>query len=159
MNPEQPVVNVIPASLFLAILWPPCGVMHLILVRTGAAQDFFDLRYVTSAETLVEANPDILLIIRQGEMDEMFLYNIDQFLLRGGRAMVFLDPWNETFVAASTAAASITGGMTERSDLASLLDRWGVSLLDNAVVGDREMARVVNAGRGTDRHPTRPGWR
>ena len=150
-NPEQPVVGVISSK---PVFGNPLAAMRgdapdpwFALVQ---AQDFFDLRYVTSAETLVEANPDILLIIHPGEMDEMFLYSIDQFLLRGGRAMVFLDPWNETFVAASTAAAGITGGMTERSDLASLLDRWGVSLLDNAVIGDREMARVVNAGRGTE---------
>ena len=154
-NPEQPVVGVISSK---PVFGNPLAAMRgdapdpwFALVQ---AQDFFDLRYVTSAETLVDADPDILLIIHPGEMDEMFLYAIDQFLLRGGRAMVFLDPWNETFVAASTAAAGIRGGMSERSDLSPLLEKWGISLLDNAVIGDRDMARIVNAGRGTAVIPT-----
>ena len=39
---------------------------------------------------------DVLVLTEPGEISKTTLYAIDQFILRGGRVLAFLDPFNET---------------------------------------------------------------
>ncbi|MEQ9488845.1 MAG: Gldg family protein [Alphaproteobacteria bacterium] len=147
-NPELPVVGVISDK---PVFGDPMAQM-----RGGSSdpwaivdqmEDFFDVRYVYDAETLLEDSPDILLIIHPKAFDPDFAYAIDQHLLRGGRAIVFYDPWNETN---ANAPASGPGGPAVESSFEPFFDRWGVRISGDAVVGDRGSAQMVNAGDGTN---------
>lgn len=79
-------------------------------------------------------------------MDENLLYAIDQFLLRGGRAMIFLDPWNETTAGIRNTAPGVPLPYPIASNLDRLLNPWGITIPSDVVVGDRALGRLVNAG-------------
>jgi gliding motility-associatede transport system auxiliary component len=85
--------------------------------------------------------PDVLMIVHPGNLSDKDYYNIDQYLLRGGKALIFVDPYNET-------AATHRGQFPERvtSDMDRLLKHWGIEMVKDRVVGDRRYARMVNAG-------------
>ena len=105
-------------------------------------QDQFDLRQIWAMEDIWKEKPDILMIVHPGQFEDEDYYHLDQYLLRGGKAMIFLDPYNES------AAARQGGGFPERiaSELKRLLDHWGVEMVEKRVVADRQFARMVNAG-------------
>ncbi|MDJ0683922.1 MAG: Gldg family protein [Alphaproteobacteria bacterium] len=146
-NPEQPIVGVISGkNLFgdpMAALRGAAPEPYYAIVQ---AQDFFDLRLVNSAEALLDADPDMLLIVHPPELDDPFLYAIDQFLMERGRALVFLDPFNESAAGAQPMAPGMPPTGAVSSNLARLLEGWGVSVTPEQIVGDRQLGRVVNAG-------------
>ncbi len=85
--------------------------------------------------------PDVLMIVHPGNLSDKDYYNIDQYLLRGGKALIFVDPYNET-------AAMHRGQFPERvsSNMDRLLKHWGLEMVKDRVAGDRHYARMVNAG-------------
>jgi ABC-type uncharacterized transport system involved in gliding motility auxiliary subunit len=66
--------------------------------------------------------------------------------MRGGRAMVFVDPHAEGEMGRPGMAAQT--GLTG-SNLKKLFDTWGIEMVEGKVAGDRIAARRVNAGTET----------
>jgi gliding motility-associatede transport system auxiliary component len=100
-----------------------------------------DVRQIYDFADIWKDKPDVLMIVHPGKLSDKDYYNIDQYLLRGGKALIFVDPYNET-------AATHRGQFPERvtSDMDRLLKHWGVEMVKDRVVGDRRYARMVNAG-------------
>lgn len=145
-NPERPVIGVISGK---QVFGNPMAAMRgedpdpwAIMMQ---AMEFFELSYIYSAETFVEADPDLLLIIHPTDIHERLLYAIDQFLLRGGRAMMFVDPWNESASATQRVPGAPQGFVDSTGPLRPLFDIWGVEVPTGAVIGDRSLARVIGA--------------
>jgi ABC-type uncharacterized transport system involved in gliding motility auxiliary subunit len=84
--------------------------------------------------------PDIgvLMIVQPGAMTPAQLYAIDQFVLRGGHVLVFVDPNSEI----ASDGQEESGGPAS-SDLPSLFRAWGVAYDPNKVVADRDLAQQV----------------
>jgi len=83
---------------------------------------------------------DILLVIHPKELPEKTLFAIDQFVLKGGRAIICVDPYcfedkPEPFANQAERFARSRG-----SDLNVLMRSWGVEMPENTFAGDREMA-------------------
>ena len=102
----------------------------------------FDVRQIFAFDELWKEKPDAVMIVHPGDLDDQDYYNLDQYLLRGGRAMIFVDPYNEA------AGARQLSPMPERitSDIDRLLNHWGIELVKDRIAGDRRFARMVNAG-------------
>ena len=100
-----------------------------------------DVRQIYDFEDIWKEKPDVLMIVHPGTLSDKEYYNIDQYLLRGGKALIFVDPYNET-------AAGRRGQFPERvsSDMDRLLKHWGIEMVKDRIVGDRRYARMVNAG-------------
>ena len=102
-------------------------------------------RVQTDADTIAE-DIDILMIVHPQELPPQTLYAIDQFVLGGGRALVFVDPNSDT----QTQIALSGGGYrdTMASDLPGLLNAWGVDYDPSQVVTNREQALYVTLQAG-----------
>ena len=105
-------------------------------------QQFFDVTDLEPTFTAVPADTDVLLIVHPPALGAAQLYAIDQFVLGGGRAAIFLDPYSE----AAAPTAGSPQGPPVASDLGPLLAAWGVTLEPGRVVGDVEQAQRVNVG-------------
>lgn len=104
-------------------------------------QDQFDVRQIFAIEDVWKEKPDVLMLVHPGDLDDEDYYNLDQYMLRGGKAILFVDPFNES-------AAARQRGIPQSiaSDLKRLLDHWGVEIVKDRVAGDRRFAPMVNAG-------------
>jgi gliding motility-associatede transport system auxiliary component len=104
-------------------------------------QDQFDVRQIFTLEEIWKEKPDVLMLVHPGDLDDEDYYNLDQYMLRGGKAIVFVDPFNES-------AAARQRGIPQSiaSDLKRMLDHWGVEIVKDRVAGDRRFAPMVNAG-------------
>jgi ABC-type uncharacterized transport system involved in gliding motility auxiliary subunit len=87
---------------------------------------------------------DILLVIHPKELSEKTLFAIDQFVLKGGRAIVFVDP--RCFVDRASNPMGRQAGEPS-SDLNSLLRKWGVEMLAGEFAGDRSLAMYAQVER------------
>ena len=90
---------------------------------------------------------DVLMLAHPPELTDWQLWQIDQFILRTGRALILLDP------AAKTSQGTGPFNMTNRqirSDLDRFSEVWGVSLAEDAIA-DTETALSIEADAGDGR--------
>ncbi len=107
---------------------------------------FFDLKTIDQDAATIPDDVKALVIVHPQNLPQKTLYAIDQFVLRGGHALVFVDP-NAEGQLLRPGPAQQTGFTA--SDLKPLLDAWGIEMVPGKVAGDRLAARRVNAGTET----------
>ena len=88
---------------------------------------------------------DILLIIHPKELPEKTLFAIDQFVLKGGRTIVCIDPFCYADTPDQT-AMQMGMQLSRSSDLNRLLRTWGIEMPENTFAGDKNLAesRAIN---------------
>jgi ABC-type uncharacterized transport system involved in gliding motility auxiliary subunit len=106
---------------------------------------FFEIQRIDRDATVIPESVNVLMLVHPRDLPEPTLYAIDQFVLRGGRVLAFVDPHAEGEMSRPGPAAQT--GQTG-SDIPVLLKAWGVELVPGKVAGDRQAARRVNAGDG-----------
>ncbi|RED45103.1 GldG family protein [Aestuariispira insulae] len=142
-HPELPVVGVVTgAQVFGDYGMMMQGREPQPWAAIAQAQEFFTVEQLFTPEDFLEYQPEILMVIHPRELGDEMLYAIDQFMMRGGRAVMFLDPWYET------AAGGRPGMVPENSEtaLTKLFDKWGISIEAGKFAGDIKIGREVNAG-------------
>lgn len=110
-------------------------------------QELFDLTDLDPAFETLPEGLDLLLLIHPPELGTRQRYLIDQYVLRGGRAVVLLDPYSEAAAIASPFPGA-PGGAPASSNLPGLLGAWGVEFTAEEVVADADLAQRVNFGGG-----------
>ena len=93
----------------------------------------------------------LLIVIHPRDFSPRLQYAIDQFLLRGGRLMVILDPNARVDMASPVNRFGQQPQLA--SDLPELLKKWGVEYDASKVVGDHLYASQVNTGQGVMSFP------
>jgi len=111
----------------------------------------FDVHEIGAGFDKVPADVDVLMVVQPQNLAPKTLFAIDQFVLSGGRALVFVDPYSE-FQTAHPSMLSPPGGPTD-SDLDPLFKAWGIELVKGKVAADQARARKVNAGTGARQIP------
>ncbi|MFC6440574.1 Gldg family protein [Bowmanella sp. JS7-9] len=113
---------------------------------------FTQLEQLYEVETLgndaqsIPEETDVLMLVAPKGYSEALLVAIDQYVLAGGKAMLFLDP-----VAESDPMAMFAPPAAE-NPLASLLAAWGVSFDPNAVLLDAQNGLEIRTQNGVERH-------
>jgi ABC-type uncharacterized transport system involved in gliding motility auxiliary subunit len=105
-----------------------------------------EVRSLNTEFDKVPDDVDVLMVAHPQNLSDKTLYAIDQFVLRGGRALVFVDPDSQT--QQMHPSQLNPPGMPADSDLAKLFKAWGVEMVPKMVAGDLQAARKVNAGTG-----------
>ncbi|MBM3490784.1 MAG: ABC transporter [Alphaproteobacteria bacterium] len=150
-DPKKPVVGLITGHQMNAEVSPMMQVgggnppWPIVTQIRGA----FDLKFIDPGSAELPAGVDVLLIVHPPALSPRLQYAIDQYVLGGGKALVYVDPFSEVAMAfgQQRGAMGMGGarGQTE-SDLPELLKAWGVKLEANRIVGDWQAAQEVNAG-------------
>ena len=108
-------------------------------------QQIFDLRPLEQDFDSVPSNIDALLIAHPKALSQATLYAIDQFVMRGGRVIAFVDPLSEISQLESQETGQPVQGATFKSDL-WLLKSWGATYNPDEVVLDGARAQKVQYG-------------
>lgn len=96
--------------------------------------------------TKIPDEMDTLLVIHPKDIPEDMLYLIDQFVLRGGRLIAFIDP--VCLADAEGGTPDPRGYMAARSDLNRLTKAWGYEMDGAVVVADPRAATPVRFSSG-----------
>ena len=95
---------------------------------------------------------DVLMLVHPQNLPDKTLFAIDQFVLKGGKVLVFVDPLSE--LQASHPSQLNPPGSPTASNLERLFKSWGFEVPANTVAGDRRDAQRV--GVPGSRGGTRP---
>ncbi|HME23969.1 MAG TPA: Gldg family protein [Acetobacteraceae bacterium] len=149
-NPKRPVIGVMsslpldgdPRMMMMAMRGQaPAGgqpyASTMLLRQTN------QVKMVNTDAQVIDPDIQVLLVAEAQNLSDATLYAIDQFVMRGGRLMVMVDPWSE----AMAAAPSPTGmpPSDTSSNLKKLFDAWGIVFDPTKVVGDLTGAWRVRA--------------
>lgn len=104
-------------------------------------RESYSIRQIGQVFSKIDPDVDLLLVVHPGDLGEQELYAIDQFVLRGGKLILFVDPFLET---APTIQSMPGTTLAATSNLEKLLKAWGVDFDPTKVVADRSFAQRVS---------------
>jgi ABC-type uncharacterized transport system involved in gliding motility auxiliary subunit len=101
------------------------------------AQDY-DVRRIAPTAKGLDADLDTLIVVHPKNLPETMLYALDQFVLRGGRLVAFVDPLCVVDPGEDPSSPFGMGGMGggRSSTLGKLFDAWGVKYEQDKIVAD-----------------------
>jgi ABC-type uncharacterized transport system involved in gliding motility auxiliary subunit len=137
-NPKRPVIGVM-SSL------PLDGDPRMMMMTHGqrGGQPYAvstmlrqtnQVKTVPTDAQVIDPDIQVLLVAEAQNLSDATQYAIDQFVMRGGRLMVMVDPWSEAL--AATPSPTGMPPMDTHSDLKKLFDAWGIEFDPTKVVGD-----------------------
>jgi ABC-type uncharacterized transport system involved in gliding motility auxiliary subunit len=105
----------------------------------------FEVRPVDVNSDLIGSEIDLLMVIHPKSLSEKTMYAIDQFVLKGGRAIVMVDP---TCMADNqqNMANPYMSMMNRSSDLPALFKSWGIDYQANKLAADINLGTQVTWG-------------
>jgi ABC-type uncharacterized transport system involved in gliding motility auxiliary subunit len=106
----------------------------------------YDVREVSPSAESIDADLDALIVVHPKDLPDRMLYALDQFVLRGGRLIAFLDPFCVMDNQADPSAGQF-GMPTRASNLQRLLAAWDVSYNPSKLAADQDAATYLR-GRG-----------
>ena len=153
-NPDLPVVGLITQLDIDGGFDPVRGQATAPWMVMEYIRQLYEVRRVDiagiDANNHIDDEVDILMVVHPQDLSEEILYQIDQYIMRGGAIMLFLDPNADSMVTQSPQGTLIPAGM--RSELPRLLEAWGIAFENDKVLTDNELAlRVV---MGQSRRPS-----
>ena len=153
-NPHRPVVGIassLPLDGNVRAAMSGRGRMGEPWVVLRQLQQAFEVRWLGEDPREIDGDLDVLVLVHPTGLSDRSLYAIDQYLLSGGKALIFVDPHAEGMATRPPMGPPKPAA----SDLEPLFDAWGVELVDGKVAGDLRFARQVNAGTGRRIEPAR----
>ncbi|MDH5731592.1 MAG: GldG family protein, partial [Gammaproteobacteria bacterium] len=158
MSPKQKVVGLM-SSLPLISAAP-----QMPFAQNGPSGDwtivtqlkqFFKVEPLQIDTESIPDNIDVLMLVHPKTLSDKTQYAIDQFVLNGGRAIVFVDPHSEADEPPGRDPQNPFANMNvpRNSSLDKLFAAWGIELSDGLVALDRRAATRVNAMVGRRPQP------
>ena len=152
-NPERPAVGLITGLPIAGSPMSQSGrgqndawtIYNLLLAAV-------DVRQIISTATSVPEGIDVVVLVHPKHLTDETLYALDQFVLRGGKLLVFVDPHSEG------EAQNVRDPRRGRppagfaSNLGRLFEAWGIEMPAGELAGDSSLARRVQV---PDRSQTR----
>ncbi len=146
-NPDRKTIGLISSLPMEAGYDPASQSMREQWVVYEQLSQLFKIEKIDAqAETLPD-DLDVLVLVHPRNLDDKMLYQLDQFVLRGGRLLAFIDPMAESDRGnPSDPMAQMQAGSS--STLGPLLDAWGIQFSPTKALGDLE----YGVGNGNQRH-------
>jgi ABC-type uncharacterized transport system involved in gliding motility auxiliary subunit len=147
---EKPVVGLLTSAPVSGGFNPQTQQPTQAWVSVEQAQQLLEVRTLPPSLLKVDDDVDVLWIVHPQDLEESTLYAIDQFVMRGGRALVFVDPNAEVLGGADPTGFGLPSGSS--STLEPLLAAWGVKFDSASVVADNRYALSIGSRFQTTRH-------
>lgn len=105
-------------------------------------EEFFEVRQLKTNVENIDNDIDVLMVVHPKDLKLRTRFAIDQYVLNGGKAMVFVDPLAESDPVRPDPESPATMPDFD-SELPALLEQWGVKILDEKIAGDINAAMHV----------------
>ncbi|MDW8479894.1 MAG: Gldg family protein [Xanthomonadales bacterium] len=148
-RPKRPVVGLLSQLPIGAGFDPATRQMREPQVIVDELRQLFELRELNHGVTEIPEEVRVLVLVHPKNLSDDTLYAIDQFVLRGGRLLVFVDPYAELDDGGVNPEDPMSAMFASRaSNLAKLFDAWGIAFPADKVVLDRGAALQVSIAPG-----------
>tara|TARA_B100000953_G_scaffold295944_1_gene287855 strand:+ start:4189 stop:6066 length:1878 start_codon:yes stop_codon:yes gene_type:complete len=110
----------------------------------NALKEFFEIIDLNENIDALNQKIDVLMLVHPKKLNTETLYAIDQYLLKGGKAIIFLDPLAEQDRTQPDAASPSVMPILY-SYLDEILEKWGLEISKEKIVADINAAMRVQA--------------
>jgi ABC-type uncharacterized transport system involved in gliding motility auxiliary subunit len=143
-NPKKPVVSWLSILPMQGGFDPRNGQPREPWTVYSEAQQLFDLRPLEPNATKIDPDTNVLVLVHPKNLSPATEFAIDQYALRGGHILLFVDPLAENDVSGADPQNPMAALTADKSShLDTLLKAWGVGFDPKMVVADREHALAV----------------
>ena len=142
-QPQKPVIGVL-SSLPLNV-----GAGGMAAALQGRAQPYvaweqlaqnYKTRLIDANFTTLPKGIRVLMIVQPNKLNAVQRYAIDQFVLKGGHALIFVDPRSDLALASGDGGQPVAPAS---SNLPQLFKAWGIGFNPEKVVLDGRLAQQV----------------
>ena len=152
-HPQRPVVGLISTLPINSQFDPMTQRMSEPWIVMSQIEPLFEVRTLAGTTTGIDPDIAVLFVVHPKELSDTTLYAIDQFILRGGRALLMVDPYAEADMPPQDPNNPAAAMMADRaSSLNRLTEAWGLSVSTDEYIADDRFALQVT---GFDRRPVR----
>lgn len=153
-QPERPVIGVLSGLPMNGGFDMQAGQPLPVWTILEEVRQQFSIESLKDDIDLIPEHVRTLLLVHPKQLSEATQYALDQFVLGGGKLLVFVDPYSE-----ADTGMGLPGELAvdKSSDLPELFKAWGLRMLPAEVVGDGVYAMSVGVGP-QQRAVRHPGW-
>jgi ABC-type uncharacterized transport system involved in gliding motility auxiliary subunit len=145
-TPKKPVVGVMSTLPMQGQFNPMTGQMGETWPVLSQLEELFTVRTLTTDTDHIDKEVDVLMVVHPKNLAPKTLYAIDQFVMRGGRVLLFVDPDSGADTAGQDPSNPFAGAMANHSsNLEPLLAAWGVDYDPTKVIGDLDLGLEVRS--------------
>ena len=151
---EKPIIGIMSS---LPAFGQPANPMMAQMGRAPQAQEpwavvsqlkqDFEVKEVELTADSIDDDITVLILIHPKEITEATEYALDQFVLRGGKLLAFLDAL--ALIDQQPNPNNMMGSPPSTSNLEKLLPAWGLEFNSSKVVADMAFAKEVSFRQGT----------
>jgi ABC-type uncharacterized transport system involved in gliding motility auxiliary subunit len=143
-TPKKPVIGLMNSLGIQGQFNPMTGQMGEPWPILTQLQDLFTVRPLTSDLDHIDKDVDVLMLVHPKGLPPKTLYAIDQFVMRGGKVLLFVDPSAGADTSGQDPSNPMAAAMANHSsDLVPLLAAWGVDYDPTKVIGDLDLGLEV----------------
>ena len=148
-NPKKPVVGWLSTLPMTEGYDPRSGQMREPWVIYTQAEQLFDVRTLDTNTTKIDPDVTVLVLVHPKNLAPATQFALDQYALRGGHIVAFLDPIAESDQSGADPQNPMAAMAADKSSqLGTLLAAWGVQFNPRQVVADRGHALTVSMRQG-----------
>ncbi len=158
-TPKKPVIGLISS---LPLQTGPGGIQAMMQGQSQPFAIYAELNQTYTTQ-MIQANfaaipkaVDVLLLAHPSALSDAQMAAVDQFVLSGGRALIFVDPNSEIAKAGANPYQPPTA--LPSSDLPKLFRAWGIGYNPQKIVGDKALAQRVQVADPRDPVALYPAW-
>lgn len=144
LQPDKPVIGLITALPLSGGFDQATQKMSEPWAVMQQLDDLFEVRPLGVEVKTIDPAVKVLMVVHPKALGDETLYAIDQFLLRGGRLLLFVDPNAGADTSGNDPQNPSAAAFADKSsNLPKLLEAWGVEYKPDEVVVDRALGLQV----------------
>jgi ABC-type uncharacterized transport system involved in gliding motility auxiliary subunit len=148
-NPRKPVLAWLSSLPMGPGFDPQTGQMREPWVIYAQVEQLFDVRTLEPGAAKIDPDVNVLVLVHPKNLSPAMQFALDQYALRGGHILAFVDPLSEADSSGSDPQNPMAAMAADRSShLSELLAAWGVKFDPTQVVADRGHALSVSLRQG-----------
>ena len=143
---KKPVIGLMSSIPLQGQFNPATGQMGDTWPIVSQLEQVFTVKSLTTDVDHIDNEVDVLMLVHPKQLAPKTLYAVDQFVMRGGRLLLFVDPDSGADMSGRDPSNPFAGAMADHSsDLEPLLKTWGVDYDPTKVIGDLSRGLEVRA--------------
>ncbi|MFW2405221.1 MAG: GldG family protein, partial [Gammaproteobacteria bacterium] len=144
-RPERPVIGLISGLQMDGGFEPRTQRPGEPWVMLTQIEQLFDVRRLPTTANEFDEDIAVLMVVHPKALSDATLYAIDQFIMRGGHALLMVDPYAEIDMPTPDPNNPAAAMMASRaSNLNRLTEAWGVSTSTDQYVADEKFALTIS---------------
>jgi len=136
MNPEKPTLGLMSTLSMYPVEGLGAASQQNPWVIVEQIEQLFDVQLVFTDSERIPEEIDVLMVVHPKDLAEKTLYAIDQYVMRGGNALFFVDPYAEVDEIPLPEGVQMQDLTVKSSSLNTLFRKWGFEVAERTVVAD-----------------------